>query len=166
MVWLLQPISGEYCRDWEQGAKSGMKDILDRLETRREEARLGGGTARIEAQHKRGKLTARERIELLLDKGSFEELDMFVEHRSTDFGMENTRIPGDGVVTGWGTVNGRCVYLFSKDFTVFGGSLSEAHAQKIMKVQDMAMKARCPVIGLFDACLLYTSPSPRDRQKS
>ncbi len=121
-----------------------MKDILDRLEQRRDEARLGGGKARIEAQHKRGKLTARERIELLLDKGSFEEFDMFVEHRSTDFGMEKTKIPGDGVVTGWGTVNGRTVYLFSKDFTVFGGSLSETHAQKIIKVQDMAMKARAP----------------------
>src|SRR5579864_1493083 len=128
-----------------------MKDILDKLEKRREEARLGGGDKRIEAQHSRGKLTARERIELLLDKGSFEELDMFVQHRSSDFGMEKTKIPGDGVVTGWGTVNGRTVYLFSKDFTVFGGSLSEAHAQKIMKVQDMAMKARSPVIGLFDA---------------
>ena len=128
-----------------------MKDILDRLETRRGEARLGGGGKRIDAQHRRGKLTARERIELLLDKGSFEEFDMFVEHRSSDFGMENQKIPGDGVVTGWGTVNGRTVYLFSKDFTVFGGSLSEAHAQKIVKVQDMAMKARCPVIGLFDA---------------
>jgi propionyl-CoA carboxylase beta chain len=128
-----------------------MKDILDRLEQRREEARLGGGAARIEAQHKRGKLTARERIELLLDKGSFEELDMFVEHRSSDFGMEKTKVPGDGVVTGWGTVNGRTVYLFSKDFTVFGGSLSEAHAGKIVKVQDMAMKARAPIIGLFDA---------------
>ena len=101
-----------------------MKDILDRLEQRRDEARLGGGKSRIEAQHKRGKLTARERIELLLDKGSFEELDMFVEHRSNEFGMEKTKIPGDGVVTGWGTVNGRTVYLFSKDFTVFGGSLS------------------------------------------
>ncbi len=101
-----------------------MKDILDRLETRRQDARLGGGKGRIEAQHKRGKLTARERIELLLDKGSFEELDMFVEHRSNEFGMEKTKIPGDGVVTGWGTVNGRTVYLFSKDFTVFGGSLS------------------------------------------
>ena len=128
-----------------------MKDILDRLEERRAEARLGGGEKRIEAQHKRGKLTARERIELLLDKGSFEELDMFVEHRSSDFGMEKTKIPGDGVVTGWGTVNGRTVYLFSKDFTVFGGSLSEAHAQKIIKVQDMAMRARAPIIGLFDA---------------
>src|SRR5665811_563061 len=131
--------------------RGSMKDILDKLEKRREEARLGGGAARIEAQHKRGKLTARERIELLLDKGSFEELDMFVEHRSSDFGMEKTKVPGDGVVTGWGTVNGRTVYLFSKDFTVFGGSLSEAHAGKIIKVQDMAMKARAPIIGLFDA---------------
>ena len=128
-----------------------MKDILDRLEQRREQARLGGGAARIEAQHKRGKLTARERVELLLDKGSFEEFDMFVEHRSSDFGMEKTKIPGDGVVTGWGTVNGRTVFLFAKDFTVFGGSLSETHAQKIIKVQDAAMKARAPIIGLFDA---------------
>jgi propionyl-CoA carboxylase beta chain len=128
-----------------------MKDILDRLELRRAKARLGGGEVRIEAQHKRGKLTARERVELLLDKGSFEEFDMFVEHRSNDFGMEKIKIPGDGVVTGWGTVNGRTVYLFSKDFTVFGGSLSETHAQKIVKVQDMAMKARAPIIGLFDA---------------
>src|SRR5690348_5629985 len=133
------------------GAQGSMKDILDRLEERRAEARLGGGEKRIEAQHKRGKLTARERIELLLDKGSFEEFDMFVEHRSNEFGMEKSKIPGDGVVTGWGTVNGRTVYLFSKDFTVFGGSLSETHAQKIIKVQDMAMKARAPIIGLFDA---------------
>jgi len=128
-----------------------MKDILDKLEKRREEARLGGGQKRIDAQHARGKLTARERIELLLDKNSFEEFDMFVEHRSNDFGMEKQKVPGDGVVTGWGTINGRTVYLFSKDFTVFGGSLSEAHAQKIIKVQDMALKARAPVIGLFDA---------------
>ena len=119
-----------------------MKDILEKLEERRARARAGGGEARIEAQHKRGKLTARERIELLLDKGSFEEFDMFVEHRSTEFGMEKTKVPGDGVVTGWGTVNGRTVFAFAKDFTVFGGSLSEAHAQKIIKIQDMAMKAR------------------------
>src|ERR1700674_3644808 len=137
---------GERCRSGR-----GMKEILERLERRRAEARAGGGEKRVEAQHQRGKLTARERIELLLDKGSFEELDMFVEHRSHEFGMERTKIPGDGVVTGWGTVNGRAVYLFSKDFTVFGGSLSETHAQKIMKVQDMAMKARVPIIGLFDA---------------
>src|SRR5688572_12191570 len=128
-----------------------MKDILDKLEQRREQARLGGGATRIEAQHQRGKLTARERVELLLDNGSFEEFDMFVEHRSNEFGMEKQKIPGDGVVTGWGTINGRTVYLFSKDFTVFGGSLSETHAQKIIKVQDMALKARAPVIGLFDA---------------
>src|ERR1700747_3389270 len=105
-----------------------MKEILDRLGERGAGAKSGGGEKRIEAQHKRGKLTARERIELFLDKGSFEEFDMFVEHRSNEFGMEKTKIPGDGVVTGWGTVNGRAVYLFSKDFTVFGGSLSETHA--------------------------------------
>jgi propionyl-CoA carboxylase beta chain len=128
-----------------------MKDILERLEDRRAQARLGGGAKRIEAQHARGKLTARERIELLLDRGSFDEFDMFVEHRSTDFGMENVKIPGDGVVTGWGTVNGRTVFVFAKDFTVFGGSLSEAHAQKIIKIQDMALKVRAPIIGLFDA---------------
>src|SRR3954464_8498296 len=128
-----------------------MKEIIDTLEARRAGAKLGGGEKRVEAQHKRGKLTARERIELLLDKGSFEEFDMFVEHRSSEFGMESQKIPGDGVVTGWGTINGRTVYLFSKDFTVFGGSLSEAHAQKIIKVQDMAMRARAPIVGLFDA---------------
>src|SRR5919198_1827492 len=128
-----------------------MKDILDKLDVRRENARLGGGKARIEAQHKRGKLTARERIELRMDKGSFEEFDMFVEHRSNEFGMEKTKISGDGVVTGWGTVNGRTVFAFAKDFTVFGGSLSETHAQKITKIQDMALKARAPIVGLFDA---------------
>jgi propionyl-CoA carboxylase beta chain len=128
-----------------------MKDMLDRLEARRAEARLGGGEARVAAQHKRGKLTARERIELLLDGGSFEEFDMFVQHRCSEFGMAEARIPGDGVVTGWGTVNGRTVFVFSKDFTVFGGSLSEAHAQKITKIQDMALRARAPIIGLFDA---------------
>src|ERR671926_1637019 len=128
-----------------------MKDMLERLEERRAQARLGGGAKRIEAQHGRGKLTARERIELLLDKNSFEEFDMFVEHRSTDFGMEKVKIPGDGVVTGWGTVNGRTIFVFAKDFTVFGGSLSEAHAQKITKIQDMALKMRAPIVGLFDA---------------
>src|SRR5881394_1224930 len=131
--------------------RAAMKDILDTLEERRAGAKLGGGEKRIEAQHARGKLTARERIELLLDKGSFEEFDMFVEHRSTEFGMEKTKVPGDGVVTGWGTVNGRKTFVFAKDFTVFGGSLSETHAQKIVKIQDMAMKARAPIIGLFDA---------------
>ncbi|WP_375460773.1 acyl-CoA carboxylase subunit beta [uncultured Enterovirga sp.] len=128
-----------------------MKDMLELLEERREGARLGGGERRIEAQHRRGKLTARERLELLLDHGSFEEFDMFVQHGCTDFGMENHKIPGDGVVTGWGSINGRTVFVFSKDFTVFGGSLSEAHARKITKVQDMALKARAPIIGLFDA---------------
>ncbi len=128
-----------------------MKHIVEKLEARRTGAKLGGGEKRIEAQHGRGKLTARERIELLLDKGSFEEFDMFVEHRCADFGMGETRIPGDGVVTGWGTVNGRTVYVFAKDFTVFGGSLSEAHAQKITKIQDMALKNGAPIVGLFDA---------------
>ena len=128
-----------------------MKEILALLENRRGHARLGGGDKRIAAQHGKGKLTARERIELLLDTGSFEEFDMFVQHRSIDFGMEAQKIPGDGVVTGWGTINGRTVFVFSKDFTVFGGSLSEAHAQKIIKVQDMALKMRAPIIGLFDA---------------
>jgi propionyl-CoA carboxylase beta chain len=128
-----------------------MKDIRENLERRRASARAGGGERRIAAQHKRGKLTARERLELLMDKSSFEEFDMFVEHRATDFDMDKTKISGDGVVTGWGTVNGRTVFAFAKDFTVFGGSLSETHAQKITKIQDMAMKARAPIIGLFDA---------------
>jgi propionyl-CoA carboxylase beta chain len=128
-----------------------MQDILNQLQERRDVARLGGGERRIEAQHKRGKLTARERIDLLLDEGSFEEFDMFVEHRCADFGMQDQKIPGDGVVTGWGTINGRTVYLFAKDFTVFGGSLSEAHAKKITKIQDMALQNRAPIIGLFDA---------------
>src|SRR5476649_519698 len=128
-----------------------MKHILARLDARRERARLGGGKERIAAQHAKGKLTARERVELLLDRGSFEEFDMSVEHRCDDFGMEKTKFPGDGVVTGWGTVNGRAIFVFAKDFTVFGGSLSEAHAQKITKIQDMAIKNRTPIIGLFDA---------------
>jgi propionyl-CoA carboxylase beta subunit len=128
-----------------------MQEILKELEERRAVARTGGGAKRIEAQHARGKLTARERLDLLLDEGSFEEFDMFVEHGCTDFGMEATKIPGDGVVTGWGTVNGRAVYVFAKDFTVFGGSLSEAHARKIIKIQDMALRNRAPIIGLFDA---------------
>ena len=128
-----------------------MQDVLRDLQRRRAEARLGGGQRRIDAQHAKGKLTARERIDLLLDENSFEEFDMFVQHRSTDFGMERNHVPGDGVVTGWGTVNGRTVFLFSKDFTVFGGSLSETHAQKITKIQDMALKMRAPIIGLYDA---------------
>ena len=125
--------------------------ILDELETRRAAARAGGGQRRIEAQHAKGKLTARERIEVLLDDDSFEEFDMFVAHRATDFGMEKERPAGDGVVTGWGTINGRLVYVFSQDFTVFGGSLSETHAQKICKIMDMAMQNGAPVIGLNDS---------------
>ena len=128
-----------------------MKQVIQDLDERRRKARLGGGEARIEAQHARGKLTARERVELLLDRHSFEEFDMFVEHRNTDFGTEKNRIPGDGVVTGWGTINGRMVYVFAKDFTVLGGSTSETHAQKICKIQDMAMQNGAPVIGLFDS---------------
>ena len=128
-----------------------MKDILDQLEARRAEARKGGGPARIAAQHAKGKLTARERLEVLLDEGSFEEFDMFMAHRCTDFGMAATSYPGDGVVTGWGTINGRQVYVFSQDFTVFGGSLSETHAQKICKIMDMAMQNGAPVIGLNDS---------------
>jgi propionyl-CoA carboxylase beta chain len=128
-----------------------MNDILQELEARREAARLGGGQARIDAQHARGKLTARERVELLLDDGSFEEFDMFVAHRATEFGMERDRPAGDGVVTGWGTVNGRLVYVFSQDFTVFGGSLSETHAQKICKIMDMALRNGAPLIGINDS---------------
>jgi len=128
-----------------------MQAILEELAARREKAHLGGGTKRIEAQHAKGKLTARERIDVLLDPGSFEEYDMYVEHNCVDFGMQDTVIPGDGVVTGSGTVNGRLVFVFSQDFTVFGGSLSERHAQKICKIMDMAMKVGAPVIGLNDS---------------
>lgn len=128
-----------------------MTSVLDELEARREAAKQGGGQRRIDAQHAKGKLTARERIQALLDEDSFEEYDMFVQHRCTDFGMEDTKFAGDGVVTGWGTINGRPIFVFAKDFTVFGGSLSEAHAQKINKIQDMALKNRTPIIGLFDA---------------
>ncbi|WP_029059726.1 acyl-CoA carboxylase subunit beta [Stappia stellulata] len=128
-----------------------MQEILQELETRRAAARLGGGQRRIDAQHAKGKLTARERIDVFLDEGSFEEYDMFVAHRCVDFGMDGTQMPGDGVITGWGTVNGRLVYVFSQDFTVFGGSLSETHAQKICKVMDMAMKNGAPIVGLNDS---------------
>ncbi|MHC8509728.1 MAG: acyl-CoA carboxylase subunit beta [Rhodospirillales bacterium] len=128
-----------------------MQDILHRLEEKRAQARLGGGERRIEAQHKKGKLTARERIETLLDPGSFEEWDMFVEHRSSDFGMADQKIPGDGVVTGFGAVNGRLVFVFSQDFTVFGGSLSSSHADKIAKIMDKAVQTGAPVIGLNDS---------------
>ena len=128
-----------------------MKEVLKELERRRAAARAGGGQKRIDQQHAKGKLTARERLEVFLDEGSFEEFDMFVEHRSSDFGMDKTKFYGDGVVTGWGTVNGRTVFVFAKDFTVFGGSLSEAHAEKVMKIQDMALKNRAPIIGFYDA---------------
>ncbi|PZX16304.1 propionyl-CoA carboxylase beta chain [Palleronia aestuarii] len=128
-----------------------MKDILDQLEARRADARKGGGDARIEAQHGKGKLTARERLDLLLDEDSFEEFDMFVTHRATDFGMAENKVYGDGVITGWGTINGRQVYVFSQDFTVLGGSLSETHAKKICKIMDMAMQNGAPVIGLNDS---------------
>ena len=128
-----------------------MKDILNELEARRDAARLGGGQHRIDAQHGRGKLTARERLDLLLDEGSFEEFDMFVTHRCTDFGMENSKPAGDGVVTGWGTINGRQVYVFSQDFTVLGGSVSATHAMKICKIMDMAIENGAPVIGINDS---------------
>jgi len=128
-----------------------MHKIIDALEQRRADARLGGGQRRIDAQHGKGKLTARERLDVLLDPGSFEEYDMFVTHRAVDFGMDETVIPGDGVVTGWGTINGRMVYVFSQDFTVFGGSLSETHAQKICKIMDLAVQNGAPVIGLNDS---------------
>jgi propionyl-CoA carboxylase beta chain len=128
-----------------------MQDIIQKLEEKRAAAKMGGGQRRIDAQHKKGKLTARERIDLFLDAGSFEEWDMFVEHRCTDFGMAETRTPGDGVVTGYGTVNGRLVFVFSQDFTVMGGSLSETHAEKICKIMDQAMKMGAPVIGLNDS---------------
>jgi len=128
-----------------------MQEILRQLERKRMAARAGGGWRRIEAQHAKGKLSARERIELLLDANSFEEWDMFVEHRTADFGMGEQRIPGDGVVTGHGTINGRLVFVFSQDFTVFGGSLSEAHAEKICKIMDQAMQVGAPVIGLNDS---------------
>ncbi len=128
-----------------------MKDILQQLEDKRATARLGGGQRRVDAQHAKGKLTARERIELLLDEGSFEEFDMFVAHRCVDFGMQAERPAGDGVVTGWGTINGRQVYVFAQDFTVMGGSVSETHGAKICKIMDMAIQNGAPVIGLNDS---------------
>ncbi len=128
-----------------------MHEIIEELERRREAAKLGGGQERIDAQHAKGKLTARERVDVLLDQGSFEEWDIFVEHRSTDFDMADKVVPGDGVVTGYGTINGRMVFVFSQDFTVLGGSLSEAHAGKICKIMDHAMKVGVPVIGLNDS---------------
>ena len=128
-----------------------MQDKLNQLREKIAEAQLGGGQARIDSQHKKGKLTARERLELLLDAGSFEEIGMLVTHRASEFGLEREKYLGDGVVTGYGTVNGRLVYVFSQDFTVFGGSLSETHAEKICKIMDLAMKNGAPVIGLNDS---------------
>src|SRR5438046_3847957 len=128
-----------------------MREKLELLEKRRAEAELGGGKKRLEAQHEKGKLSARERLDLLLDEGSFVEFDRFVVHRSHDFGLEEQRIYGDGVVTGFGRIDGRLVYLFSQDFTVFGGSLAEAHAEKICKVMDLAVRNGAPIIGLNDS---------------
>ena len=135
---------------WIGGLKI-LEDIKRNLEEQRELARRGGGEKRIAAQHAKGKLTARERIDLLLDDDSFEEFDMFVKHRSTEFGMQNDRPSGDGVVTGWGTIHGRQIYVFSQDFTVFGGSLSETHAKKICKIMDMAIRNKAPIIGINDS---------------
>src|SRR6201998_2304038 len=137
-----------FALSWSRGA---MNDILGRLEEKRAAARAGGGARRIEAQHSRGKLTARERLDILLDPDSFEGWDMFVEHRTHDLGFEANKIPGSGVGTGLGTVNGRLVFVFSQDFTVFGGSLSEAHAEKICKIMDQAINVGAPVIGLNDS---------------
>ena len=137
--------------EFQSKGNDTVHDIIRQLDEMRAKARLGGGERRIAAQHAKGKLTARERLELLLDEGSFEEWDMFVEHRCHDFGMDQETVPGDGVVTGYGTINGRLVFVFSQDFTVFGGSLSEAHAEKICKVMDQAMKVGAPVIGLNDS---------------
>ena len=128
-----------------------MSNIIEQLEKKRKEAREGGGKKRVDAQHARGKLTARERIDTLLDENSFEEYDMYVEHRTNDFGMGKKKYAGDSVVTGSGKINGKLVYVFSQDFTVFGGSLSEAHAEKICKIMDMALKVGAPVIGINDS---------------
>jgi propionyl-CoA carboxylase beta chain len=148
-ILLLSPLEHAMQVQTKRGG-AGM-DILQELEDRRADARLGGGEKRIAAQHSKGKLTARERIDLLLDEGSFEEFDMFVAHRCTDFGMEQDRPAGDGVVTGWGTINGRMVYVFSQDFTVMGGSVSETHGKKICKIMDLAMQNGAPVIGINDS---------------
>src|SRR5471030_781615 len=128
-----------------------MKNKIQDLEEKIAEAQLGGGTKRIESQHKKGKLTARERLHFLLDEGSFEEIGMLVTHRSVEFGMDREKYLGDGVITGYGTINGRLVYVFSQDFTVFGGSLSETHAEKICKIMELAMKNGAPVVGLNDS---------------
>ncbi|MCA9910703.1 MAG: methylmalonyl-CoA carboxyltransferase, partial [Anaerolineae bacterium] len=124
---------------------------IEHLRELREESRRGGGEERIKRQHESGRNTARERLDILLDPGSFHEIDAFVAHRARDFGMDGQRHPGDSVVTGWGTVNGRLIYVYSQDFTVVGGTLSEVHAQKIIKIMEMAMKTGAPVIGLNDS---------------
>src|SRR5436190_2240628 len=129
----------------------GSKEKVAELQRLKAEAMLGGGVKRIETQHKKGKLTARERLDLLLDPGTFNELDMFVTHRASDFGLDEQKIPGDGVVTGYGQIDGRLVYVYSQDFTVFGGSLSEGHSEKICKIMDLAMKNGAPVVGLNDS---------------
>src|SRR5918997_4773936 len=128
-----------------------MREKLEHLEELRRQAEMGGGAKRIQQQHERGKLTARERLDVLLDEGSFVEMDRFVVHRATGFGLENEKYLGDGVVTGYGAIHGRLVYVFSHDFTVFGGSLSEAHAEKIIKIMDLALKNGAPVVGLNDS---------------
>ena len=128
-----------------------MKSKTGLLREKLEEGKLGGGVKRIEAQHKKGKLTARERVNLLMDPGSFEEIGALVLHRTKDFGMEEQQYYGDGVITGYGTVHGRLVYVFAQDFTVFGGALSETHAEKICKIMDLAMKTGAPMIGLNDS---------------
>ena len=131
--------------------KDPRKEKFEELDRKNKEAFLGGGEKRIEQQHGKGKLTARERVQLLLDENSFEEMGKFVMHRSKDFGLDKEYYLGDGVVTGYGTINGRLVYIFSQDFTVFGGSLSETHAEKIVRIMELAMKNGAPVIGLNDS---------------
>src|SRR5881628_1583391 len=128
-----------------------IQDKLEQLRQKRAEAEQGGGAERVQAQHEKGKMTARERLDVLLDPGSFVELDRFVTHRATDFGLAEEKYLGDGVVTGWGRIDGRLVYVFSQDFTVFGGSLSEPHAEKICKVMDLAVRNGAPIIGLNDS---------------
>ena len=143
--------NGTGCSICELRNRLYMKDKLQELNDKLAEAKLGGGQARIDAQHEKGKLSARERIHFLLDEGSFEEIGALVTHRSSDFGMDKQKVLGDGVVTGYGTIEGRLVYVFSQDFTVFGGSLSETHAEKICKVMDLAMQNGAPLIGLNDS---------------
>ena len=136
--------TGERTPQDSAGLKSTAEKLAE-LQTRQAQAKLGGGERRIENQHKKGKLTARERLDLLLDPGSFNELDMFVTHRANDFGLEEQKILGDGVVTGYGSIEGRLVYVFSQDFTVFGGSMSEANAEKICKIMDLAVRNGAPI---------------------